>query len=49
MAQFLLDTNACIEMQIAAIARSKDFILITHNSRELNRVHRLRIEDWGPS
>lgn len=34
------------DMQIAAIARSRDLTLVTHNTNELNRVPNLRIEDW---
>jgi len=36
-------------MQIAAIARCRDLILVTHNTNELNRVPNLRIEDWEQS
>jgi tRNA(fMet)-specific endonuclease VapC len=35
-----------MDMLIAAHARSSDSILITHNTREFNRVRGLRIEDW---
>lgn len=34
------------DMQIAAIARSRDLILVTHNTNELSRVPGLRIDDW---
>lgn len=35
-----------MDMLIAAYARSSDAVLITHNTREFNRVQGLRIEDW---
>lgn len=35
-----------MDMLIAAHARASDAILITHNTREFNRVRGLRIEDW---
>jgi tRNA(fMet)-specific endonuclease VapC len=34
------------DLQIAAIARTHDLVLITHNTREFSRVIGLRIEDW---
>lgn len=34
------------DMQIAAIALVHDLILVTHNTREFERVPGLRIEDW---
>lgn len=34
------------DMQIAAIARSEDLTLVTHNTTEFSRVPSLRIEDW---
>jgi tRNA(fMet)-specific endonuclease VapC len=37
------------DMQIAAIARARDLILVTHNTNEFNRVPSLRIEDWEQS
>lgn len=34
------------DLMIAAIASVHDLILITHNTREFNRVTGLKIEDW---
>jgi tRNA(fMet)-specific endonuclease VapC len=34
------------DLAIAAIARSQDVTLITHNTREFSRVIGLRVEDW---
>ena len=34
------------DLMIAAIALSHGFTLITHNTREFNRVENLLIEDW---
>lgn len=34
------------DLLIAAIARSRDLCLVTHNSAEFSRVLGLRIEDW---
>lgn len=34
------------DLQIAAIALANEFTLVTHNTREFQRVPRLRIEDW---
>ena len=34
------------DLQIAAIARSRDLTLVTHNTNEFNRVPSLHIEDW---
>ncbi len=34
------------DLMIAAIARTHDLILITHNTGEFNRVPGLRLEDW---
>jgi tRNA(fMet)-specific endonuclease VapC len=34
------------DLQIAAIALANDLTLITHNTREFNRVNGLEIEDW---
>jgi tRNA(fMet)-specific endonuclease VapC len=34
------------DLLIAAIALSNQFVLITHNTREFNRVENLMIEDW---
>jgi tRNA(fMet)-specific endonuclease VapC len=34
------------DLQIAAIAVAKDLILVTHNTREFERVDGLQIEDW---
>ncbi|MEN6627351.1 MAG: type II toxin-antitoxin system VapC family toxin [Candidatus Sumerlaeia bacterium] len=34
------------DLQIAAIARTHDLTLVTHNTREFSRVIGLRLEDW---
>jgi len=34
------------DMQIAAIALANDFILVTHNMKEFERIRNLKIEDW---
>jgi tRNA(fMet)-specific endonuclease VapC len=34
------------DLQIAAIARAHELILVTHNTGEFSRVVGLRIEDW---
>jgi len=34
------------DLQIAAIALANDIILVTHNTKEFNRINRLKIEDW---
>ena len=34
------------DLQIAAIAKAHDLILVTHNTREFSRVLGLRVEDW---
>ncbi|MCG6134816.1 MAG: type II toxin-antitoxin system VapC family toxin [Nostoc sp. LLA-1] len=34
------------DVQIAAIAIANNLILVTHNTREFNRVNGLQIEDW---
>ena len=34
------------DLFIAAHARSRDLTLVTHNTREFNRVAGLRVEDW---
>jgi tRNA(fMet)-specific endonuclease VapC len=34
------------DLMIASIAKTNNLILITHNTREFNRVHGLEIEDW---
>ncbi len=34
------------DLQIAAIALANDLILVTHNTREFERVPNLKIEDW---
>jgi tRNA(fMet)-specific endonuclease VapC len=34
------------DLQIAAIALANNLILVTHNTREFNRVNGLQIEDW---
>ena len=35
-----------LDLQIAAIALANNLTLVTHNTREFNRVEELRIEDW---
>lgn len=34
------------DVQIAAIAMANNLILVTHNTKEFNRVNGLQIEDW---
>lgn len=34
------------DLLIAATARARDLVLVTHNAREFGRVAGLRIEDW---
>lgn len=34
------------DLQIAAIALANNLILVTHNTREFERVDELRVEDW---
>jgi len=34
------------DLQIAAIALANNIILVTHNTRELERVDGLQLEDW---
>lgn len=34
------------DLQIAAIALTNKLTLITHNTREFQRIHNLLIEDW---
>jgi tRNA(fMet)-specific endonuclease VapC len=34
------------DLQIAAIAMANNLILVTHNTKEFNRVNGLQIEDW---
>ncbi|MCY7333591.1 MAG: type II toxin-antitoxin system VapC family toxin [Pseudanabaena sp. CAN_BIN31] len=34
------------DLQIAAIALANNLILVTHNTREFERVHGLQLEDW---
>lgn len=34
------------DMQIAAIALAHDLIVVTHNTREFERVPNLKLEDW---
>ena len=35
-----------LDMQIAAVARCRDWVVVTHNTAEFTRVNRLRLEDW---
>jgi tRNA(fMet)-specific endonuclease VapC len=34
------------DFQIAAIALANNLILVTHNTREFDRIENLKIEDW---
>jgi tRNA(fMet)-specific endonuclease VapC len=34
------------DLMIAAIAIANDLILVTHNTREFSRIHKLQFEDW---
>ncbi len=34
------------DLQIAAIALANDLILVTHNTKEFERVEGLNLEDW---
>jgi tRNA(fMet)-specific endonuclease VapC len=34
------------DLQIAATAIAKNFILVTHNTREFSRINGLQLEDW---
>ena len=34
------------DLQIAAIALVNDFTLVTHNTREFERIENLKLEDW---
>ena len=35
-----------MDLQIAAIAVANDFTLVTHNTREFERIDDLKLEDW---
>jgi tRNA(fMet)-specific endonuclease VapC len=35
-----------LDMQIAAIARAYQLVLVTHNTREFARIPQLQLEDW---
>ena len=35
------------DLLIAAHAKSEDLILVTHNTKEFNRVTGLNVEDWA--
>ena len=35
------------DVQIAAIALSNKLILVTHNTKEFNRINKLNVEDWA--
>ena len=34
------------DLQIAAIALSNDLLIVTHNTREFERIDGLKLEDW---
>ena len=34
------------DLLIAATARAQDLVLVSHNTRELGRIARLRLQDW---
>ncbi|WP_228371379.1 hypothetical protein [Trichormus azollae] len=34
------------DFQVAAIALANNLILVTHNTREFDRIENLKIEDW---
>jgi tRNA(fMet)-specific endonuclease VapC len=35
------------DLQIASIALAKRLCVVTHNTKEFNRVEKLRVEDWA--
>ena len=35
------------DVQIASIALSNKLILVTHNTKEFNRINKLNVEDWA--
>ena len=35
------------DLQIASIALVKRLCVVTHNTKEFNRVEKLRVEDWA--
>ena len=35
------------DMQIAAIARARKLTVVTHNTREFDRIPGLKVEDWA--
>lgn len=37
------------DLQIAAIARAHNLVVVTHNTKEFNRVPGLMVEDWATS
>ncbi len=34
------------DIQIAAIAKANNLIVVTHNTKEFDRISKLRVEDW---
>ena len=36
-----------LDMMIAGHARSLDYILVTNNTKEFNRIENLKLEDWA--
>ena len=47
---YLFDTNVCIQVikegDIAATAIAHGLVLVTHNTKEFERVSGLQFEDW---
>lgn len=37
------------DLQIAAIARAHNLVVVTHNTKEFKRVFGLKVEDWATS
>lgn len=35
------------DLQIAAIARANKLVVVTHNTKEFNRIVKLEVEDWA--
>ncbi len=43
---YLIETNICVFVPIAAQALSRDIVLLTNNTREFQRVEALKVENW---